>query len=714
MKQLFKTGRKNFIVKDIPAPLVSKGEILIEVKNSLISSGTETMGVKNNGASGGGKISKSISNLSKAANYISDKGYQDFLRKLNSRDNIASASGYSVAGVVVDKGKDITDFEIGDRVAAAGSGIAGHAEIVCVPKNLVCKLPDNVSFVHASFTTVGSIALQGVRQADVQIGENVVVIGLGLIGILTVQLLKASGCRVFGVDLNRERIDFAKSVGLDYGFVEGEDDVVGSIKNLTSQKGADTILVCAGTKSSQPANQALEIARRKGKVVIVGVVGMDLSRDHFYKKELDFKISCSYGPGRYDDNYEVKGIDYPFGYVRWTENRNMQAFLWMISKKMLDIESLISDVFNIEDSIKAFEKLISQPDKSLAMVINYPNENIENKLSTISSKDNATIKSEKDILNFAVIGAGGFASRTYLPFIYRSKNINLTAVANKTGKSAKKIADDFDAAYCTTDYRAILDDASVDCVIIASRHNLHFQMADDAVKSTKHLLLEKPMGMTLDEVDALEKSIHENKIIFAVGYNRRYSQLAMQAKELIDRENAPKIITYRVNAGSVPIDNWLQTKEIGGGRIIGEGCHFLDLMNFFISKAVTSISVDFIPVDNASIIAKDNYIATIKYEDGSIGNLIYTSIGSGEQEKEFIEIFTNNKSLVIKDFIELELYGFNKSGIKLKKQDKGQEKQLHEFINKVKGKESNLLSVDESVLAAKMAIEIDRMLDDER
>ncbi|MBL1215455.1 MAG: Gfo/Idh/MocA family oxidoreductase [Ignavibacteriae bacterium] len=711
MKQLFKTGNKKFIVKDVPAPSVGDGEILIEVKNSLISSGTETIGLKGDRKSAGGAITKKVSELKKASSYIADKGYEEFLRKLKSRDNIASASGYSVSGIVINKGKNIIDFEIGDRVAAAGSGIAGHAEVVSVPKNLVTKLPDPVDFVEASFTTVGSIALQGVRQANVQLGENAVVIGLGLIGLLTVQILKASGCRVFGIDLNRERVDFAKSLGMDYGFVEGEDAVVDNIKSLTSQAGADSVLICAATPSSEPANQALQIARKKGKVVIVGLVGMDLIRGPFYMKELDFTISCSYGPGRYDANYEEKGIDYPIGYVRWTENRNMQAFLWMLSQKMIDVKALISGYYDIENSVQAFQQIISKSKQTIAVVLNYPNSDVDRKLlkKTTGSTSVQKIEKNKEI-NFAVLGAGGFASRTHLPLIHKLKDTNLLAVATKTGKSAQKIADDFGANYCSTDYSEILNDNSVDCVIIASRHNLHFPMAIDSLKHKKHILLEKPMGIFSEEVESLEKLASESKVVFAVGYNRRYSPLAVEAKKILSRENSPMIINYRVNAGVIPIEHWTQQKDIGGGRIIGEGCHFFDLMNFFIESEVESISADYINVDNQSVIAKDNVVTTIKYKNGSIGNLIYTSISSTKQSKEYIEVHSNGKSIIIDDFTKLKLFGFSRKDIELKKQNKGHEEQMIEFIKKVKGQKSELITINESTLAAKISIFVDSLL----
>lgn len=710
MKQLFKTGKKQFVVDEVPAPLMESNEIQIEVYSSLISSGTETMGVKKNGASKSGKISSLVSNFERGYNFLLEKGATELLRKLEARDNISTTSGYSVAGVVKSVGSEIKEFKPGDRVAAAGSGIASHAEVVCIPKNLVVKIPEKVSFKEAAFTTIGSIAMQGVRQGKVAVGESVVVIGLGLIGNIAAQILKSSGCRVIGVDLSEGKVNLAKELGVHDGLIASENTVVNDVMKLTGNIGADAVLIYAASASSSIVNEAMQMVRKKGRVVVIGAVGMDINRSPFYEKEVDFTISSSYGPGRYDDDYEIKGIDYPVAFVRWTENRNMQSFLWLLENKMINVENLITDEFDIGDAVKAYEKILTSPGDTLAVVLNYPSKNDDRKFESTVVLSEMPVLRKKEVVNISIIGAGGFASRTYLPAIYKMNDINLRGIATKTGKSAKKIAADFKADFCTTDYSEILKDSSTEAVIIASRHNQHFEMAKNSLEAGKHVLVEKPLALKREELKILSETAKNKRLLLGVGYNRRYSPLTRKIKEALSKELGPVLINYRVNAGFIPAESWVQDREIGGGRIIGEVCHFYDFINFLIKDELVEFTAQKIDANSSTVVSNDNFTSSLKFKNGSMGIVTYTSLGHKELSKEYIEIFVNGKSIVLDDFSSLSFFGFNRKNVELKFQNKGQTEQLVEFIKAVKGETSDFITIDDSVFATRIAIEIDDIL----
>lgn len=709
MKQLFKSKDKQIIIDDVPAPAISDNEVLIEVKKSLISTGTEAMGFQ--GTTGVQYLQNSFSNGKKVKNFLLEKGYTELMRKIKSRSDIAYASGYSVSGIVKDKGKNIKNFEIGDEVAAAGSGYASHAEMVAVPNNLVIKKPASVTFEQAAFTTIGSIALHGVRQSKVAVGETVAVIGLGLIGLITIQILKAAGCKVIGIDIDQRKLVKALYLGIDEVFLANKPNLSNDILHTVNNIGVDSTIICASTESDDPVNLAASITRKKGRVVVVGAVGMKLSREQFYKKELEFTVSCSYGPGRYDQNYEEKGIDYPVSYVRWTENRNMESFLWMLTQGKIDVDTLISDCYSINDANKAFQKIMDKSQLTFGIILDYPTVKIENKINKkVLVRSPLNYMYTKNLINIAVIGTGGFAKKTYLPFIDKNDELLLSAVSAKTGLSAKKTAKEYGAEYCTTDYKEIIADKSIDAVIIATRHNLHYQMAYEAIMSGKHVLLEKPMGLTNTEVEELKELVQGHNTVFSVGYNRRYSPLIDLSKKMLKEEIGPMLITYRINAGFIPPEDWTQDPDIGGGRIIGEACHFIDLMNYLTGSSVEKISVQHLDIDDQTVLSNDNFAATLKYENGSLGMLIYTSLGNNELSKEKIEIFINGKSIVIDDFNSLKAFGIPGIDTSLKKQNKGHAAQFNEFIKAIQGKKNKLLDVNEAADAALTANKINTMI----
>ncbi|MBE9593421.1 MAG: bi-domain-containing oxidoreductase, partial [Proteobacteria bacterium] len=491
MKQIF-TQSGNIVTEEVPAPVCGDNEVLVRNVHSLISAGTESASLQS-GKGVVGIASKAINNpelVHKAIEMARREGLRKTIKVIKGQTDKLNSLGYSSSGVVLEVGKDITDIAVGDRVACAGAGYARHAEIISVPRNLVCKIPGNVDFDGAAFTTIGAIAMQGARRAQVQFGDNVVVIGLGLLGQIAGQILKAAGAYVIGIDIMKERVELAKELGADICFVGGKD-AVDKVLKYTDGVGADSVIIYAATPSSEPAKQAMQMARKKGKVVVVGAVGMELDRSPFYEKELDFLISCSYGPGRYDPLYEEKGVDYPIGYVRWTENRNMQEFLNMLLEKKVNVKRLIDYTFSIEEAAKAYETLNTEK-RPIGVLFRY-GELTKKELVRKTQLKPPAIKTDK--INVAVIGAGGFAQAYHLPNLKKIHFYNIKAIVTRTGSNTKKIAEEYDAEYCTTDYKEVLKDEDVNMILIATRHNLHAPIIIEAANAGKHIFVEKPIAM---------------------------------------------------------------------------------------------------------------------------------------------------------------------------------------------------------------------------
>ncbi|MCK5578250.1 MAG: bi-domain-containing oxidoreductase, partial [Planctomycetes bacterium] len=564
------------------------------------------------------------------------------------------------------------------------------------PKNLITKIPGSVNFSEAAFTTLGAIALQGIRRAQVTIGEKVAIIGLGLLGQLTNQILKTGGCDTIGIDLIKERISLAQKLGLNKGIVLSQGTPTKEIKDFTDDVGVDAVIICAASSDNEPIKLAIDLARHKGRIIVVGAVKMDIPRTGFYEKELDLKISCSYGPGRYDVQYEEKGIDYPIGYVRWTESRNMQAFLNFVAAKKIDLKPLISAEYPLAEAVAAYKNLKNPKKNPLAILLKY-------KKPVQLSEQKIIIKSIpriKGTINVAVIGAGNFAKAYHLPNLKKIPDYHLTAVVTATGHKAKDIARQFKADCFTTDYQAILNDKNVDLVLISTRHNLHASIALEAIKKNKSVFLEKPLALTRKECIEIQKALEVNAVSFTVGFNRRYSPLTVQAKSLLDKKSGPLVINYRINAPRLPLNSWVYDPREGGGRIIGECCHFFDLFNYLIRSNLADIAVQQIQPNSTSMLAEDNFSAILKYHDGSIANLIYTTLGHESLPKERVEIFKGGNSILINDFKEMTAFGFNETkNIKLKKADKGHYNQLIEFVKTINGTKATTLTFKDALKA---------------
>jgi len=698
-------------VIDVPPPTYSDNEVLVANAYSAISVGTELSTVTGSKGYSLWDILKDPSLIRKASKYIKKRGIKKTLSAAKEFRESSAALGYSAAGIVIAVGKGITDVGVGDRVACAG-GKANHAEIVSVPRNLVAKIPEGVSFEEAAFTTLGAIAMHGVRRADIQFGESIVIFGVGLIGQLAVQIAKAAGCKVIAIDKSSNRVDLAVEMGADLGLVVGRHDLDKEVLRYTSGVGADGVVICAATLSSEPVNQAMRMVRKRGKVVVVGSVGMSLERGPFYEREADFLISRSYGPGRYDPLYEEKGIDYPIDYVRWTENRNMQAFLSLLKDKKVNVKPLISAVFSIGEAEKAYDLLIRGEKRRLGILLKYDSSKYVSAAGKIALPERVieiSSKAVKGKINVAVIGAGSFAKGVLLPLMSKIPDYNLKAIVSATGINAKQTALKYRAEYCTTDYKEVLEDENVDLVIITTRHNLHYLMIVDAAKAGKAVYVEKPMCLREEELDEIVKVISETKVPLVVGFNRRYAPLILKAKELLMRKHRPYLINYRVNAGFIAKTQWVQDPEVGGGRIIGECCHFFDLFNYLIGSDVEHVSVEAVPVNNSTVVANDNVAVTIRWKDGSVSVLTYIALGHVGLPKERMEVFADGSSIVMDDFREMWLYGFEERHVRLKKRDKGHYQELVELAKFLRGEKSNIISFQECVKVMRITFEIEKL-----
>jgi len=692
---------------DVPAPMVNKDSILVKVYYSCISAGTEISSLMSSGNSKIKDVLSDPNKVVKAIDHVKKEGLSRTIQKAQGKFEEAEQIGYSASGVAIKIGDNIKDIKVNEKVACAGAGIANHAEYIEVPGNLFVKIPDDVDFDSASTVALGAIALQGVRRANVTLGEYVAVIGLGILGQITVQLLKANGCRVIGVDLDERRLQKALELGMNKGTNPENDDILKIATSFSNGYGIDAVIITAATNSKAPLAQAFQMCRKKGRVVLVGVVGMEINREDMYKKELDFLIATSYGPGRYDEQYEQKGIDYPYAYVRWTENRNMEEYLKLIADQKINIKPLIEQEYKIEDAPLAYEELMTSETKPLITLLKYKQEEEQPaRKVAVQSKPierNGTI-------NVAIVGAGRFAKETHLPNLMKLKNIyNIHAIMSKTGSNAKTTAQQFGAKYATTDYEEILGDKDIDAVFITTRHNLHAKMAMAALRAGKAVFLEKPMALNKEELDGLITTIHETQKPFMVGFNRRFSKFAREAKKQLAERINPMIINYQMNAGYIPYNHWVHTEE-GGGRIIGEACHIFDLFNYFIDAEVESIFVEKITPKTEYYSAQDNIVVTLKYKDGSVCTLIYTGLGSNQYPKEFCQIYNDGKIIIIDDYRSLEGYGLKLKKIKSTEPGKGRYEELVEFANYLKGNIQPPIPLWQLIQATEISFMVDESL----
>ena len=694
MKQLLQDARTGELkIAEVPAPQLLPGCVLVRVAASLVSAGTERASSE--------FASKSLLAKAKARpDLVRDviakmqrDGLASTLQTVRSRLDQPQSVGYSSAGVVVAIGDGIADINVGDRVACAGAGYAVHAEFACVPRMLVAKIPEGreaspqVSYEEAAFGTVGAICLHGIRTAEVALGDTIAVIGLGLLGQITVQLLKAAGCRVFGMDLLRQRADLAIASGAEAACTGARE-----FRDLCFQKtgglGVDSVLITAETSSSEPVNLAAELARDRAIVVAVGTVGIELQRKLYYQKELDFRISRSYGPGRYDAAYEQKRRDYPIGQVRWTETRNLEAFLQFIADGKLNLPSLITHRFPMEQAARAYDLITGSTDEHfLAALITYAGAESGTAPNLSEKIPVAAVVPSAGSIGLGVLGAGSFAQNTLLPALKTIPGVSFIGVCNATGPRSRSAAEKFGFSYCSNSQAELLQDPKIKAVLIATRHNLHASQSLAALRAGKAVFCEKPLCLNEGELAALVVAADEdNAPLLMVGFNRRFAPMAVQLKQFLSENHEPLAIHYRVNAGYIPADHWVNDPEQGGGRILGEVCHFVDFLCFLAGACPVEVQAQ--AVGNPGQYSMDNVVASLKFANGTLGTISYLANGDKSASKERVEVFGGGSVAILEDFRRLELIRNGRKQITRARwgQDKGHQAEMQAFVDALRGK----------------------------
>ncbi len=709
MKQvLISKGVAN--VSQVPTPMVSPKNILVQVAHSCISVGTEMAGVRMSGLPLYQRALKQPENVKRVVEMMRDQGIKRTLDRVSGKLAAGSATGYSAAGVVIAIGESVEGFAVGDRVACAGAGIANHAEVIDVPVNLAVKLPPEVSTEQGSTVTLGAIAMQGVRRAQPTLGETFVVVGLGILGQLTAQMLTASGCRVIGVDLDPSRIEFATRFGMELGVNPASDSYIDRVLAVTDGLGADGAIVTAASASSDVISEAMRACRKKGRVVLVGDVGLDLKRSDMYQKELDFLISCSYGPGRYDPVYEEDGQDYPLPYVRWTENRNMQSYIHLLASGRLRLDGFFEKPFEIDRAADAYEALKAEGRKPLMVLLSYP-QRAEALSEFKVGLAGGPARSGK--VRVGLIGASSFAQGVHLPNMVILRNdYELRAVMSRTGANAKAVATQAQAAYCTTDMDEILGDSDIDLVLITTRHDLHGSGVLKALRAGKHVFVEKPLTLSPAELAEIKAFYAENPSgpTLMTGFNRRFAPGVEHVYQALAERTTPLIVNYRMNAGFIPPNHWVHGPE-GGGRNLGEACHIYDLFNALCrGAAVESVQAASIDPKAGQWRRNDNFVATIKYADGSVCTLTYTALGAKAYPKERMEVFADGKIVFLDDYKSVEVHGGRDKGWTANAPKKGQLEELKALADTLLRRKAWPISLAEQIQATEIAFEVERQI----
>lgn len=711
MKQVTQNMRDGkTIVQDIPNPSPQRGQALIKVANSLVSAGTERMLVEFGEKSLVGKARSRPDLVKQVVDKISREGLIPTIEATFNRLDSPMPLGYSSSGTIIGLGDGMEGFSIGQRVACAGGGYAVHAEYNLVPKNLITPLPDDVEFESAAFTTLGAIALHGFRLAETQVGENVAVIGLGLLGLMTIQIANASGCNVFGIDPQQDRVELAHSFGIA---AQARDSAAEAGLSFTGNRGFDAVIICADTSSNDPIELAGILSRDRGKVVATGAIGLSIPRKIYYEKELSFINSRSYGPGRYDPGYEEKGNDYPLGYVRWTEGRNFKTIVELISKKKLLVQPLITHRFNIEDASEAYQVITGKTaQKFLGVLLRYPEEKASDAKKVVFAT--AETNGEQNV-KLGIIGAGLYANATLLPVLTKNKDVKLTAISSANGLNAAHAGKKFGFNYACTGDNEILNDQNINSVAILTRHNTHSELVCKALRAGKNVFVEKPLALNSQQLETIISALQEeNSKILTVGYNRRFAPLSIEMQKFFKERSEPMFVHYRANAGFLPLNHWTQDPSVGGGRIIGEACHFVDLITSLVGQTPIKVTASALP-DHGKY-KTDNVTMTFTFPDGSVGVVDYLANGDKSYSKEYIEAFCGGRIAVLNDFKSLELVkdGQRKTLKTGMKQDKGHSNEIVQFVTAIKTgvppiPYEQLIGVSNATFSAIASIEKDGM-----
>lgn len=698
MQQLTqKLSNGEMTVQEVPAPVLNKGMVLVKTHYSVISAGTEGSTASTARKSLIGKAKERPQQVKQVLEVLAQQGPVQTLRAVTKKLEAYSPLGYSTSGEVIGVGEGVSEFVIGDKVACAGAGYANHAEIVSVPVNLCVKLQNNADLKSASYNTVGAIALQGIRQADLRLGETCAVIGLGLLGQLACLMLRASGVRVIGLDVNEAAVEKAKQYCVDLALVSSAPGAESQIMQFTNGVGADAVIIAAATSSLQPINFAGAIARKKGKVVILGAVPTGFDRDpYWYKKELELLMSCSYGPGRYDVNYEEKGIDYPAPYVRWTEKRNMEAFQQLLYDGKINIDYLTTHQFAFEEAPSAYDMIVNKTEPYLGIVLKY---NIEKEFSVSTRITLNPAKGETQI-SVGFIGAGSYAQGSLLPNIpKKDARISKKGILTNTGTTSKRVAERFGFEFCTSDERELIENASINTLFVATRHDSHAEYVLKGLKAGKHIFVEKPICITENELSEIV-SAYKGDTQIMVGFNRRFSPLSEILKRKLS--SGPMTMIYRVNAGKIPKDTWIQDMELGGGRIIGEACHFIDYMTWMNGSLPLRVYATALPDAEHN---NDTVTIHVTFANGSTGVVAYYANGPKSLPKEYIEVYSSGAAGILDNFKSLRVFGKSKFKKKLFNQDKGQKQMIEKYLDSIASGKP-LITFDEIVSVTKATLAV--------
>jgi len=676
--QSYKTG--DMELAEVPPPAVRSGGVVVRTVRSLVSAGTEKMVVDLARKSLLGKARARPDLVRKVIDATRQQGLWNTLQKVRSKLDTPIPLGYSSAGVVVEVGEGVPDHRVGDRVACGGAGYANHAEYAYVPRNLLARVPDGVSMEEACFATVGAIALQGVRQTAPTLGERVAVLGLGLIGQLTVQLLRANGCRVLGFDPDPDRARLAEELGVH---VAVSRDVEEAAERFGQGRGMDAVVVAASSPDAGPLAQAGAIARLRGRVVVVGLVKMEIDRSLYYRKELDLRMSMSYGPGRYDPDFEERGFDYPLAHVRWTEQRNLEAVLELLADKRLRLAPLITHRFAIEDALDAYGLISGGREPYLGVVLGYGADDE----APVAPPERVALDArplDRERVRVGFVGAGGFAQSVLLPALERAGGVDFAAIASAGGTTARRIGDRHGFRAATADAGAVIRDPEVDAVFVVTRHDLHAPLVVDALEAGKHVFTEKPLALRPEELDAVVKAHERSPGGVMVGFNRRFAPLVQALCGHFEGRTHPLVMHYRVNAGLIPNDHWVHDPREGGGRILGEGCHFIDLCQHLAGAPPTRVFAEGIAGDTRYR-GDDNVVITLRFADGSVASVLYTAAGDGRQGKEHLEVFGEGRQAALDDFRTLTLAAGGRAKRQSSSgQDKGFAEEMRRFLRSVR------------------------------
>jgi len=702
MKQVVRKGVREIIVEEVPDPLVPAHHVLVRPVASLISSGTETASIHT------GSIASQVSQsrVRMVLDVMKLEGPAATVRETRAklRDEYA-VLGYSGAGIVSEKHHTISDIHLGDRVAYGGEG-TGHAESIVTGRNLVARIPDGVSFEHAAFATLGAIALNGVRTAQVGVGDRVAIIGLGLVGQLTVQLARVQGAQVIAIDLRLPRVRLALESGADYG-IGGGPSLSSQVAAVTEGKGADVVIVCAASKSSEPSLAALEICRDRGRIVVVGAVALEFPWYQAYLKEIQVFMARAYGPGSYDSAYEKQAVDYPFAYVRWTENRNMEEVLRLIACGRLKLDPLISHRFPLDRAAEAYAQIMDPEAESLAVILQYSDTGGLPRRKT-SVPPLATERQEKRRapdrgaareIGIALVGPGVLSKWAHVPALKKIPNTRLVAIYSSSGARGKSVAARYHCDYCTTEFDRILEDPGIHVVLITSRNQFHAPQALQAIRAGKDVFVEKPMAISEAQCRDLVSAVNQTGRVLTVGFNRRFSPFYIPFKELLSSRNAPAVVHCRVNSPGISGSYWMANPEIGGA-ILGEACHFVDLMSWMLASEPTHVNAYTLPSTMKDPVGPNNMVASFLFADGSIGNLTYSTIGSKTSQGELVEAYQQDLGISSQNFRRLSINGRISKTTSSWLPKKGYERQLAAFIEAVRNGTSPEVTVVDGVRAS--------------